>query len=76
MSEMSPIALFTRDAIDDGLPNPRGEQLANISIVFCCLSTFFVSARILTRVYIHKNVGIDDYLIIVATVSGGPPMEA
>ena len=73
MTAMSPVNLYTRDAIDDGLPNPRGEQLAKISIVFGCLSVFFVSARILTRVYIHKNVGPDDYLIIVATVSSNTP---
>ena len=72
---MSPVVLFGRDAIDDGLPNPRGEHLANISIVFGCLSTFFVSARVLTRVYIHKNVGVDDYLIIVATVSSNTPLN-
>ena len=66
---MSPVLLSTRDAIDDGLPNPRGESLANISIVFGSLSTFFVSARILTRIFVHKNVGTDDYLIVVATVS-------
>ena len=60
--------IFSRDAITEGLPNPEGDRLANLSIVFCCLSAFFVTSRMLTRVFINKLVGADDYLIVVAMV--------
>ena len=61
--------LSARDAIDAGVPNPLGPSLANLSIVFACLSSTFVAARIMTRIYINKLMGIDDYLIIVAAVN-------
>jgi hypothetical protein len=62
--------ILTRDAIDDGDPNPRGKNLANLSIVFACLSFVFVSARLSTRYFIHNALGPDDYLIIAAVVRG------
>ncbi|KIM96926.1 hypothetical protein OIDMADRAFT_131316 [Oidiodendron maius Zn] len=58
--------LLGRDAISDGLPNPRGKTLANLSIAFACLSFLFVSSRLLTRYFITKVVGADDYLIIIS----------
>ena len=64
---MSPM-LSLRDAIDEGLPNPRGKKLANLSITFACLSFCFVSSRLLVRYFITKLVGPDDYLIIVSLV--------
>lgn len=60
--------LLARDAISDGLPNPRGKTLANLSIAFACLSFLFVSSRLLTRYFITKVVAADDYLIIVSLV--------
>ncbi|TGO27199.1 hypothetical protein BPAE_0046g00620 [Botrytis paeoniae] len=57
--------LITRDAIDDGIPNPRGKNLANLAIAFACLSFFFVSARLGTRVFLQK-LEIDDWFILPA----------
>ncbi|TGO08978.1 hypothetical protein BTUL_0184g00250 [Botrytis tulipae] len=57
--------LIARDAIDDGLPNPRGKNLANLAIAFACLSFFFVSARLGTRVFMQK-LEIDDWFIVPA----------
>ncbi|KAM3074351.1 hypothetical protein ACMFMG_002840 [Clarireedia jacksonii] len=64
---MSPILLAVRDAIDEGLPNPRGQHLANLAIAFACLSFIFVCARLATRYFMQK-FGSDDYLIIPALV--------
>ncbi|KAF7919079.1 uncharacterized protein EAE98_009399 [Botrytis deweyae] len=57
--------LLARDAIDDGFPNPRGKKLANLAIAFACLSLFFVSARLGTRVFMQK-LEIDDWFIVPA----------
>lgn len=57
-----------RDAIDDHLPNPRGETLSRLSIVFVCLSGFFVTARLLTRYLRGRLLGVDDALIVGALV--------
>ncbi|TEY37398.1 hypothetical protein BOTCAL_0521g00030 [Botryotinia calthae] len=57
--------LIARDAIDDGIPNPRGKNLANLAIAFACLSFFFVSARLGTRVFLQK-LEIDDWFIVPA----------
>jgi hypothetical protein len=65
---MSPILLAVRDAIDEGLPNPRGQHLANLAIAFACLSFVFVCARLATRYFMQK-FGPDDYLILPALVS-------
>jgi hypothetical protein len=59
--------IAARDAIDDGTPNPRGESLSQLAIVFVALSAFFVLARFLTRVLTHQ-VGWDDGLIGAALV--------
>lgn len=64
-----------RDAVDDGIPNPRGKRLANLSIAFACLSFVFVSARLLTRYFVQKAVGPDDYLIIPALVGKSVSMD-
>jgi hypothetical protein len=63
------LTFLPRDAIDDGLYNPRGQVLANLSIAFACLSFVFVSARLLTRYFIQKSLGLDDFLIVPALVS-------
>lgn len=59
--------LIARDAIDDGIPNPRGRNLANLAIAFACLSFFFVGARLGTRVFLQK-LEIDDWFIVPALV--------
>jgi hypothetical protein len=56
-----------RDAIDDGLPNPRGESLSKLSIAFTCLSALFVVLRFTTRL-LNSNLGVDDGLITAALV--------
>ncbi|KAH0489846.1 hypothetical protein TgHK011_001339 [Trichoderma gracile] len=58
--------LSRRDAIDDGDSNPRGENLAHLSIIFVCLAGFFVILRLLTRQFHTKAFGADDALIVVA----------
>jgi len=63
------LRISDRDAIDNHVPNPRGENLANLSIVFACLSFCFVCARLSTRYWVRRVLGPDDYLILVAVVS-------
>ncbi|KAK6595918.1 integral membrane protein [Botrytis cinerea] len=60
--------LIARDAIDDGIPNPRGRNLANLAIAFACLSFFFVGARLGTRVFLQK-LEIDDWFIVPALLA-------
>lgn len=65
------MTLFLRskpDAIDDGVPNPRGEINAILSIAFACLSFILVSLRLLVRCLINKLAGPDDYLIVGSLV--------
>ncbi|RFU75018.1 hypothetical protein TARUN_7223 [Trichoderma arundinaceum] len=59
-------AFGKRDAIDDGDPNPRGQSLANLSIIFVSLAGFFVVLRLLTRFFHTKAFGPDDGLIVAA----------
>ena len=67
---------MSRDAIDSGTPNPRGTQLANLSIIFGTISTILVAARLITRITIFKRTGPDDYCIIVASVSDPTPASS
>jgi hypothetical protein len=60
--------LQSRDAIDDGAPNPQGETLARLSIVFASLAGFFVILRLLSRYAYGKVFGADDVLIVGALV--------
>lgn len=62
MDTASGMLLAARDAIDDGVPNPRGESLARLAIIFICISGVIVITRLLTR-YQNKNLGLDDALI-------------
>lgn len=57
-----------RDAIDDGVPNPRGEINAILSIAFAGLSFVLVSLRLLVRCLVNKLAGPDDYLIVGSLV--------
>ena len=69
------LTLSRRDAIDSHVPNPRGQNLANLSIVFACISFFFVCARLSTRYWIRRALGPDDYLIVAAVVSDLTPKD-
>lgn len=60
---------WKRDAIDDGVSNPRGEINAILSIAFACLSFVLVSLRLLVRCIVNKLAGPDDYLIVGSMVS-------
>ena len=69
MSSVSFTQLFVRDGVDAHIANPRGQHLANLSIVFACLSFIFVACRLWNRYFVDKSVGTDDYLIVPATVN-------
>jgi hypothetical protein len=57
-----------RDAIDDGVPNPRGQINADLSIAFACVSFVLVMLRLLVRCLVNKLAGPDDYLIVGSMV--------
>jgi hypothetical protein len=72
------------DDIDKGLPNPRGESLSELSIIFVALSGLFVILRFLTRIMQHQ-LGWDDALIgaslvitagMAATYNGGQSLQS
>lgn len=65
---MTPFISSKRDAIDDGVPNPRGGINAILSIAFACLSFTLVSLRLLVRLLVNKLAGPDDYLIVGSLV--------
>lgn len=62
------LTLLSRDAIDEGLPNPHGQIRADISIAMACLAFLFVSARLATRFLINKKIAVDDHLIVFSLV--------
>ncbi|KAJ5634528.1 hypothetical protein N7528_002370 [Penicillium herquei] len=47
------------------LSTPRGHAALVISIVFTTLATFFVAIRIYTRAVMVKQMGADDYAILI-----------
>jgi len=60
--------LFFRDAVSDGAPNPTGDTLATVAIVFAVVCTVLVAARLATRIFINKMTGWDDYFLIFGLV--------
>jgi hypothetical protein len=48
---------------------PRGRQALAVSGVFTCLATFLAAVRIYTRAYMVKQLGADDWTILVSLVS-------
>ncbi|CAI7588980.1 unnamed protein product [Penicillium bialowiezense] len=48
------------------LSTPRGRQALAVSIVFTTLATFITVARIYTRAFLVKQMGADDYVILVS----------
>lgn len=50
------------------MEGPRGRQALNVSIVFTSFSTFIVACRFYTRLYLVKQTGADDWLILVSLV--------
>ncbi|KAH8901437.1 hypothetical protein GQ53DRAFT_775991 [Thozetella sp. PMI_491] len=72
MDFLASALLDRRDAVSDGLPNPTGEVLARLSIVFVCLSGFFVILRVVSRYYHSRaTLGLDDVLIVAALANNG-----
>ena len=65
-------AIFRRDAVDGGVPNPRGDTVVNVNIALVAVATFLVIARFWTRVAINNMLGIDDWCVLVALVSKTP----
>lgn len=49
--------------------NPRGQQAFDASVAFTVISCICVALRLYTRWFIVRSPGVEDHLIIVATVS-------
>jgi hypothetical protein len=47
---------------------PRGQHALTVSAVFTSLATFFTILRIYTRAFIVKQMGADDWTILVSLV--------
>jgi hypothetical protein len=48
------------------LSTNRGKQALAVSIVFTVLATFITAVRIFTRAFLVKQMGSDDYVILVS----------
>lgn len=48
------------------LSTPRGRQALAASIAFTTLATLFTACRIYTRAVLVKQLGADDYVILVS----------
>ena len=48
------------------LSTPRGRQALAVSIVFTVLATVIATVRIGTRAFIVKQMGADDYVILIS----------
>jgi hypothetical protein len=48
--------------------NPRGQQAFDASVAFTVIASICVALRLYTRWFIVRSPGIEDHLIIVATV--------
>lgn len=49
--------------------NPRGQQAVDISIAFTVIALVSVALRLYTRWFIVRSPGIEDHLIVAASVS-------
>lgn len=50
------------------LSTPRGRDALAVSTVFTTLATVFVAIRIYTRAFMVKQMGADDYALLIALV--------
>lgn len=71
---MAETVLSKRDAIDDGVSNPRGDTVVTVNIVLVVIAATLVIARFWTRVVINNMLGVDDWCVLAALV--GSPCEA
>ncbi|RDL41430.1 uncharacterized protein BP5553_01409 [Venustampulla echinocandica] len=63
------LTLALRDAQYPPLPaNRRGQKFSNLSIAFICLAFAFVVARLVTRHFMKRKPGWDDWMIILSMV--------
>lgn len=46
----------------------RGPTVLTVTVVMLCLSTAFVTLRLISRIGVVKRVSMDDYAIIIAWV--------
>lgn len=60
--------LYTPLAIMTTLSTPRGRGALAVSTVFTCFATLLVLVRIYTRAVMVKQMGSDDYAILIALV--------
>lgn len=58
--------IFPRAAADGLPPNPHGQGLAIVSIVMCIITGLLVVSRLLTRIFMVKAVGWDDYILALS----------
>jgi len=58
--------LYQRDAIDDGVANPRGTQVFIANLVLCLISALFVGARWYVRIVMNGRIESDDWMILSA----------
>ncbi|EXJ69959.1 uncharacterized protein A1O5_07032 [Cladophialophora psammophila CBS 110553] len=58
--------LFKRDAVDDGVPNPRGDTVVTVNIALVVVAALLVIARFWTRIAINHMLGSDDWCVFVA----------
>lgn len=49
--------------------NNRGPQLLAVNFLFLFMAVIATALRCYTRIFIVKSFGVDDYLMVVATVS-------
>ena len=47
----------------------RGPSILAVSWTECAVAILFVSARMYTRIFLIHNVGIDDWMMLLALVS-------
>ena len=49
-------------------PNPHGHGLAIVGIAMCIIAGLLVTCRLLTRIFMAKAVGWDDYTLALSMV--------
>lgn len=51
----------------------RGPQLLGPAVTFTVLAIIFVTARLVSRTFVTRNLGLDDLFIVAASVSENTP---
>ena len=49
-------------------PETKGKELFVISLILCILAVVFVTARLVVRGRIQRQLGLDDYLLAIGLV--------